>query len=82
MICPPLSIYPVDRKFCKNHSISHHFQNKCVSAFYAEIQHGLQKWQENDFWNKVVDETETAKASTVSGIVNIFLFIIMKNFGA
>ena len=26
---------------------------RCVFAFYAEIQDGRQKWQENNFWEKV-----------------------------
>ena len=32
-------------KFCQNCSISHHFQDKSVFAFYAEIQDGWQNWQ-------------------------------------
>ena len=35
-------------KFCQNRSISHCFLDKCVFAFYTEIQDGLQKWPEND----------------------------------
>ena len=27
-------------------------QDKCVFAFYAEIQHGCQKWRESDFCEK------------------------------
>ena len=30
-------------KCCQNRSISHRFQDKCVFAFYAEIQDGCQK---------------------------------------
>ena len=30
-------------------TISHCFRDKCVFAFYAEIQDGRQKWHENDF---------------------------------
>ena len=37
--------YPVGQKFCRNRSISHCFQGKCVFAFYAEIQGGCLKWQ-------------------------------------
>ena len=40
------------KKFRRNRSISHHFQDKCVYVFYAEIQDGCQKWRENDFWKK------------------------------
>ena len=36
--------------------ISHCFQDKCVFAFYAEIQYGRQKWRENHFWQKVADK--------------------------
>ena len=47
-------------KFCQNGSISHHFQDKCVFALYAEIQDGCQKWQESDFCEKLpVDSANT-----------------------
>ena len=39
-------------KFHQNRSISNRFQDKCVIAFYAEIQNGCQKWQESDFCEK------------------------------
>ena len=29
--------------------ISHRFHDKCIFEFYAEIQDGRQKWEENDF---------------------------------
>ena len=32
--------YPACPKFRQNHSISHHFQDKCTFAFYTEIQDG------------------------------------------
>ena len=32
------------QKFCRNRSISLHFRNKCVFAFYAEIQDDRQKY--------------------------------------
>ena len=32
--------YPGGPKFCRNHSISHRFQDKCAFAFYTEIQDG------------------------------------------
>ena len=32
---------------------SHHYRDKCVFAFYAEIQDGRQKWWENDFCEKL-----------------------------
>ena len=48
------------KKFHQNRSISHHFQDKCIFAFYAEIQDGHQKWQESDFWEKLpVESTDT-----------------------
>ena len=34
--------YFVGPKFCRNHSISHRFQDKCIFVFYAEIQDGCQ----------------------------------------
>ena len=37
------------QKFCQNHPIPHRFQDKCVFAFYVQIQDGRQMWQENDF---------------------------------
>ena len=46
--------------------------------FYAEIQDGQQKWQENTFWKKVLDDSvvenfiEIALTCAVSGI-NVFL---------
>ena len=33
------------------------FLDKCVFAFYAEIQYGHQKWQENHFWQNIADDT-------------------------
>ena len=45
------------QKFCRNHSITHHFRGKCVFAFYTEIQDGRQKWWENDFWETVADDS-------------------------
>ena len=42
--------YPVGQKFCRNHSISYCFRDKCVFAFYAVIQDGCQ-W-ENDLGKK------------------------------
>ena len=33
---------------------------ECVFCFYAEIQDGRQKWQENDFWkNSAVESADT-----------------------
>ena len=42
---------PVDSAYMlwvKNHSISHHFRDKCAFVFYTEIQDGCQKWWESD----------------------------------
>ena len=48
------------QKFCQNRSISHCFRDKCVFAFYTEIQDGRQKWRKNYFWEKLqVDSTDT-----------------------
>ena len=40
------------QKFLRNCSILHPFRDKCIYVYYAEIQDGCQKWQENDFWKK------------------------------
>ena len=32
--------------------MSHRFQDKCIVAFYAEIQDGRKKWQKIDFREK------------------------------
>ena len=45
-------IHSVGQKFRQNRSISLHFEDKHVFAFYAKIQDGRQKWRENDFWEK------------------------------
>ena len=45
-------IYPACQKINWNWSILHHLLDKCVFAFYAEIQDGRQKWQESDFCEK------------------------------
>ena len=51
---------PGGKKFRPNRCISHRFPDKCVFTFYAEIQDGRQKWQENDFWeNMPVDSGDT-----------------------
>ena len=41
------------QKFRRNCSISLRFQDKRVFVFNAEIQDGRQKWQENDFCEKL-----------------------------
>ena len=78
---------PVGPKICRNCSISHLYQDKCVFAFYAEIQDGRQKWRENDFLEKtpvdsvdtsqVKNFTEIALSETVSEI-NAFLGFMQK----
>ena len=58
-------VYPVGKKFHRNGCISNHFRDKCVFAFYAEIQYGCQKWRENHFWQKVADNsTHTLRFKT------------------
>ena len=50
------------QKICRYLSISHHFQDTGVFAFYAEIQDGHQKWPENDFQgNLPVDSGDTLR---------------------
>ena len=78
---------PRDKKFQRNHSISHHFQDKGVFPFYAEIQDSHQKWWQTDFWEKSpVDSADTlgvknfkeiAVSHTVSEI-NVFLHFTQK----
>ena len=47
--------WPVDEYVCfffiftQKFKILHHSRDKCVFAFYAEIQDGCQKWWEKDF---------------------------------
>ena len=48
------------KKIRRNRSVSHRFRDKCVFAFYAEIQDGCQKWWENNFWeNSPVESAYT-----------------------
>ena len=50
---------PCGSKFRRNRSISHCLREKYVFGFYAEIQVGHQKWQENDFLdNSPVDSAD------------------------
>ena len=52
--------YPAGQKFQQNRSISHRYRNKCVFAFYAEIQDGRQIWWEIYFWgNSRIDSVDT-----------------------
>ena len=59
-IASRLCRYPVGQTFCRNRSISLRFQDKQVFVFNAEIQDGCQKWQENDFCEKLpIDSADT-----------------------
>ena len=81
--------YPVGQKFCQNRSISHCFQDKCAFAFYAEIQDGRQKRQENDFCKKlpvysavtlwVKNFIEIILSHTISEILKVFTISVKKN---
>ena len=52
--------YPAGQKFRQNRSILLCFRDKCLFAFYAQIQH--EKWRENDFWEKSpVDSADTLR---------------------
>ena len=42
------------------------FRDKCIFAFYVEIQNGHQKWRENNFWPKLA--AESADTLLVVGI--------------
>ena len=47
------------------------FRDKCVFAFYTEIQEGRQKWQENDFHEK--SPVDSADTMQVKNFVEIAL---------
>ena len=62
-----LCTYPMDQKFLRNRSISHCFRDKCVFAFYAEVQDGRHKWRENDFWKKLpLHSLDTVRVKNLS----------------
>ena len=63
--------HPKSQKFCRKHLISHHFRDKCIFEFYAEIQDGRQKWWENDFSGKKA--AHSANAPGVKNLVEIAL---------
>ena len=48
---------PCESKISTKWLILHRFQDKCVFAFYADIQYGRQKWWENKFWQKEADNS-------------------------
>ena len=53
--------YSVGQNFCQKCSISHSLRDKCVFAFYAEIQDGRHKLQKNNFrLNVPVDSAVTS----------------------
>ena len=57
--------YPLGQKFLRNHSISHRFQDKCVFAFYTDIQDGCQKWRDNEYWgNSLAHSADTLQLKT------------------
>ena len=63
------------QKFRPNHSISHRFRDKCIFAFYAEIQGGRQIWRENNFWEKSpVDSTDTLGVKILTKSLNLAPF--------
>ena len=79
--------YPADQKFCRNRSISLHFQNKRVFVLNGEIQDGRHKWQENDFCEKLlVDSADTLRVKNFVEIalshsvsdINAFLHLTQK----
>ena len=59
-----------DQKFLQNHSILHHFRDKCIFAFCAEIQDAYKNDAKNNFWEKSpVDSTDTLGVKTFDKIV-------------
>ena len=83
---------PGGKKFRPNRCISHRFPDECVFTFYAEIQDGRQKWQENDFGeNSPVDSGDTlalknfneiALSCTVFEIFTLFYFPLKSKMAA
>ena len=62
--------YTGGKKFQQNRTILHHFRDKCVFAFYAEI-HDAYKNDTNDFWEKSpVDSADTLGVKTFNKIVH------------
>ena len=49
--------YLVYQKYRRNCSISHHFRDKCIFAFFTDIQDGQPKQQENHFRQKLADDS-------------------------
>ena len=85
-----LCIYPVDQKLVRNLSVSHCFRDKCIFAFYAEIQDGCPKLQKTIFGKKyhrtfhnsrtcpvVKNCLEITLSRTVSQL-NVFLWFMQK----
>ena len=70
-IASRLCRYPAGKKFHQNCSISLRFQDKHVFVFNVEIQDGCQKWQENDFWEKLA--IDSAATLRVKNFVEIAL---------
>ena len=62
---------PAGQKFRGNRSISLHFRDKRVFAFYVEIQDGHQKWRENNFCKK--SPVDSAAILWVKNFVEIAL---------
>ena len=71
---------PWGQKFHRNCSIAHHFRDKCVFVFYAEIQDGHKKWQENDSWEK--SPVVTADILRIKNFVEIALSRIISKIKA
>ena len=65
------SRYPAGQKFCQNRCILLRFPDKRFSLFYAEIQDGRQKWQENNFWER--SPVHSADTLLVKNFVEIAL---------
>ena len=52
-----LHIRYVGQKFHPYRSNLQRFRDKYIFAFYADIQDGCQKWQENNFWKNLPDDS-------------------------
>ena len=57
-----------------SHKVSQYLLIHSVFAFYTEIQDVRQKWQQNDFWQKVSDDCVHPASPNFSEVLRIFHF--------
>ena len=66
----PVECADVGQKFCRDHSVSHRYRDKCVFAFKAEIQDGRQKWE------KVFEEKSPIGSANILRVKNFIEFTL------